>query len=105
MALIVGGGACTLIMDPYSIPLPSEKALWEARSQWEWETLYNASMAEPSRFDSLGDLVMAKHGGDVSVAGVIRGGGAGDCVEEALDDWHGGLDGLGMMIAALLASL
>ena len=105
MALIVGGSACTLIVNPYSIPLPSEKALWEARSRWEWETLYSASMAEPSRFNSLGDLVMAKHGGNDSVAGVLPGGGADDCVQEALDDWHAGVDGVGVMIATVLASL
>ncbi|KAK3356755.1 hypothetical protein B0T25DRAFT_537327 [Lasiosphaeria hispida] len=108
ITLIVGGEVCNLILDPYSIPLPSDKALWEAKSLGAWEEAYDASLAargadHQQRFDTLGDLVAAKHGGGRSA--VMSTGCGGDGVGGALDDWHAGLDGVGMMLAIVLAGL
>jgi hypothetical protein len=108
MALVIGGEACNLIMDPYSIPLPSTKGMWDAKTVWAWEREYDAAFAfkgaeSQRRFDTLGDLVVAKHN-SINNGAIL---GLGDTSDEdvALDDWHSKLDSVGMIVAAVLAGL
>ncbi|KXX78210.1 hypothetical protein MMYC01_205067 [Madurella mycetomatis] len=107
MALVVGCEACDVIMNPYAIHLPGSKALWEARTADEWERVYDGWWAElksgKPRLSTLGDLVMAKHSSDSSQAWMHGTFGSG--IDDVLDDWHANLDGLGMMLVAVLAGL
>ncbi|GAB1311765.1 Zn(2)-C6 fungal-type domain-containing protein [Madurella fahalii] len=107
MALVVGCEACDVILNPYAIPLPGSKALWEARTADEWERVYDEWWAElksgKPRLDTLGDLIMAKHSSGSSQA--LMHGIFGSGMDDVLDDWHANLDGLGMMLAAVLAGL
>lgn len=107
MALVVGCEACDVILNPYAIPLPGSKALWEARTAEEWERVYDEWWAERKsgkpRVDTLGDLITAKHSSGSSQVWIHGTFGSG--IEDVLDDWHANLDGLGIMLAAVLAGL
>ncbi|KAK3395295.1 hypothetical protein B0H63DRAFT_463001, partial [Podospora didyma] len=102
-ALVVGTDSCDAIWDPQSMPLPSSKSLWEARTRWEWEREYEAHWAEAAvdvtrpRLDTIGDLVVVKYG--------AKGGDWKATVDDVLDTWHAGLDGLGMLLAAVLVGV
>lgn len=111
MVLVFNLEACEVILNPYAINLPASKALWEARTAAEWDMLYDEWLAEGRkgrpRLHTLGDFLMAKqkqqhdpNNGAVSTLGTF-----GSALDEVLDDWHGNLDGLGSMLAAVLAGL
>lgn len=110
MALVVGCEACDIILNPYAIPLPARKAMWEARTAVEWGIIYDEWCSQgrngKPRLDTLGDLVMAKQSqqnlssGEVAMRGTF-----GSGIDDILDDWHANLDGLGNMLAAVLAGL
>lgn len=108
MALIVGTEGSNDIANPFCLPLPCNKVLWEAKSAWAWEKEYGVSWkkAEPdhSRLSTVGDLAIAhmQRGGGTDPA--MRGG-LNAAAEEILDTWHAGLDGLGMMLAAVIADV
>ncbi|KAK3347184.1 hypothetical protein B0T25DRAFT_614087 [Lasiosphaeria hispida] len=110
-SLVVGAEGCDIIMDPNLIPLPSGRALWEARTEADWEREFEAAWAEfrvnGPRLDTVGDLAVAKFGAGGAVMGFK--GGLGDgrnrAVGDVLDGWHAGLDGLGMMLAAVMAGV
>lgn len=79
--------------------------LWEARTAADWEREYDVEwaqlMAGQARLNTVGDLVLAKEvgsGGGTRAQGRLAG-----VFEGAMDDWHAGLDGLGMLIAAVMA--
>ena len=112
MALIVGTGDSAALTDPSSLALPSCKAVWEAGTRKDWERAYAHSLRQLGFVDgyeiygenapattsggqrlicTLGDLAAAQHG--------LRGG-AFD--EDLLDGWLSGVDGLGMVLAAVL---
>ncbi|SPN96538.1 uncharacterized protein DNG_00063 [Cephalotrichum gorgonifer] len=108
VALIVGSEGSPSIANPFRLPLPSGRALWEARSAWEWETEYDAwwgqSEGIADRLETVGDL---------SIAQLRRGGGDGwgmpgdfgGVGDDALDSWHAGVDGLGMLLTAVIADV
>src|SRR5438105_2934891 len=105
MALVVGCEACDVILNPYAIPIPGSKTLWEARTAEEWEIVYDEWWAGlkggKPRLDTLGDLVMAKNTSVQALAQGVFGSG----IDDILDDWHANLDGLGMLLAAVLSGL
>ncbi|KAK0708584.1 hypothetical protein B0H67DRAFT_672808 [Lasiosphaeris hirsuta] len=113
-SLVVGAEGCDIIMDPNLIPLPSGRALWEARTETDWAREFEAAWAEVRvngpRLDTVGDLAVAKFGAGAGT-GVMVGfkGGVGEgrsrAVEDVLDGWHAGLDGLGMLLAAVMAGV
>ncbi|KAK0644643.1 hypothetical protein B0T16DRAFT_418023 [Cercophora newfieldiana] len=96
---------CELFADPHSISLPSSRMLWEARTAAEWEKEYDVEWAQlttnQARLDTVGDLALAK---DVGSDGAMAQGRLGGLFADAMDNWHAGLDGLGMLIAAVMAS-
>ncbi|KAK3331523.1 hypothetical protein B0H66DRAFT_587704 [Apodospora peruviana] len=106
ISLVVGTEACGAIMNPHLLYLPSKKTLWEAQSEQEWRNEYDASWAEVKesskngqqpRLDTVGDLALSKHGG-LSTVGQLEWG-------DVLDRWHAALDGLGMMLAAVISGI
>jgi len=103
---LVAGSAdvCEIFADPYSIPLPSSRLLWEAQSAEAWEREYDVEWEQLTtnqpRIDTVGDLLLAK---DVGNDGAKAQGKLGGMFADALDDWHAGLDGLGMLVAAVVA--
>lgn len=81
------------------MPLPSSKTLWEARISSDWEREYTASRhAVKSCHHGLETI------GDLAVATMQRDRGFVE-VEDALDDWHAGVDGLGMLLSAVIAGV
>jgi len=78
--------------------------LWEARTAFDWEQEYDVEWAQlmtnEARLDTFGDLVLAK---DVESGGARAQGRVGGLFADAMDDWHAGLDGLGILIAAVMA--
>lgn len=110
MVLVFNLEACEVILNPYAINLPASKALWEARTAAEWDVLYDEWLAEGKkgtpRVHTLGDFLVAKQsqqGAGNSAVSML--GTFGSALDEVLDDWHGNLDGLGSMLAAVLAGL
>ncbi|KAK3371018.1 hypothetical protein B0T24DRAFT_304599 [Lasiosphaeria ovina] len=114
MTLVVGSEACLAILDPPSLLLPSSRALWEAKDRWSWEREFDAAWAEIGtvarhhqhagpRLDTIGDLAVVKNGLSDPRFGAGRAGAAAAAASDALDSWHAGLDGLGIMLAAVLA--
>ncbi|KAJ2905387.1 hypothetical protein MKZ38_005485 [Zalerion maritima] len=123
-ALVLGGDIRDFMAEPFLLPLPSSKTLWEAslRSREAWEREYDHDGGSCSisgdqlqdghrqqlRLYTLGDLTLAKQyaggssGPAISGSGNMGGNGA---IDHALDSWHAGLDRLGMMLAAVLADL
>ncbi|KAH7144328.1 hypothetical protein B0J13DRAFT_554955 [Dactylonectria estremocensis] len=108
MALVVGTEGSDDIANPFCLPLPGSKVLWEARSDWAWEKEYGMSWKnskpDRSRLDTVGDLAIAhmQRGGGTDPT---MGGGLNGATDEILDTWHAGLDGLGMMLAAVIADV
>ena len=102
LGFVVGTEACQAISDPHLITLPSSKALWEAKSRWAWELEYDVAEAKAQAgqptFHTVGDLALAQLSG---AGGVGMGRGSSDLV----DDWHADLDGLGMLLAAVIAAV
>ncbi|KAK0706179.1 hypothetical protein B0T26DRAFT_755704 [Lasiosphaeria miniovina] len=114
MTLVVGSEACLAILDPPSLLLPSSRALWEAKDRWSWEREFDAAWAELGtvarhhqhagpRLDTIGDLAVVKNGLSDPRFGAGRAGAAAAAASDVLDSWHAGLDGLGIMLAAVLA--
>ncbi|KAK4442505.1 hypothetical protein QBC34DRAFT_454677, partial [Podospora aff. communis PSN243] len=103
---LVAGSAdiCELLADPYAIALPSSKMLWQARDAAIWEREYAVEWEQlttnQARVDTLGDLALAKGVGN---GGSGAQGRLAGLFADALDNWHAGLDGLGMLIAAVIA--
>lgn len=108
IALVVGTEGSNDIETPFYLPLPGTKTLWEARSQWAWEKEYGASWKnskpKESRLGTVGDLAIARlqqgGGADARMRGNLEG-----ALDEILDSWHADLDGLGMMLAAVIADV
>lgn len=108
IALVVGTEGSNDIETPFYLPLPGTKTLWEARSQWVWEKEYGASWKDfkpgESRLGTVGDLAIARlqqrGGANATVRGNLKG-----ALDEILDNWHADLDGLGMMLAAVVADV
>ena len=79
--------------------MPSKKTLWEARSESEWRREYETTWSDlrvrglegRRRIHTIGDLMMAKRNGATMVG-----------MKDGLDSWYAGLDGLGIMLAAVL---
>lgn len=74
----------------HTIPLPSNKVLWEARSESIWENEYHINRRDPkwSWPESLGRLSEAQDRSRKGISNDVR----------QLDEWNSGLDGLGMLI-------
>ena len=114
LALVIGSPASDPIFNPHLHSLPSSKALWEARTSWEWEREYEAAamhqrmreatMHPPPRIETMGDFIIAKLGSMGSSHG-SHGNLNASAVDEILDQWYAEIDGLGMMLAAVVASL
>ncbi|KAL6399262.1 hypothetical protein AUP68_17806 [Ilyonectria robusta] len=108
IALVVGTEGSNDIETPFYLPLPGTKSLWEARSQWAWEKEYSASWKDlkpkEPRLGTVGDLAIARlqqrGGANATVRGNLKG-----ALDEILDNWHADLDGLGMMLAAVVADV
>lgn len=104
-SLLVGSDACDVITQPHLIHLPSSRAVWEARNTWAWEKEYDAYQHQfinkDPCLDTIGDLAIIKHASE-------RGGVMTRDRKSSLrilDDWHSGLDGLGMLLAAVMADV
>ncbi|KAL5373534.1 hypothetical protein DPSP01_012663 [Paraphaeosphaeria sporulosa] len=101
-ALTIGAQADDPIVNPNNHVLPSSKALWEARTREEWEDLYEGQYTSDDRprLETVGDLVIAKLGrGSRNEGRAGRG-----AVDEMVGQWYAEMDGLGMMLAAVVAS-
>ena len=104
MALVKGQDTASPIANPNMHTLPSSKALWEAKTSWEWEHEYDLASrrVHPSpRLETVGDFIIAKLGCP-GKSGVDS---QKEVIEEMIDKWYSEMDGLGMMLAALVASL
>lgn len=104
-SLLVGSDACDIVTQPHLIHLLSTRALWEARNTWAWEKEYDTFQSqfidrEPS-LDTIGDLAIVKH---ASMSDTVLVEGRKSSLD-ILDDWHAGLDGLGMLLAAVMADV
>lgn len=108
IALVVGTEGSNDIETPFYLPLPGTKTLWEARSQWVWEKEYGASWKDlkpqESRLGTVGDLAIARLQQRGRANATVRGNLEG-ALDEVLDNWHADLDGLGMMLAAVVADV
>ncbi|CAI6331973.1 unnamed protein product [Periconia digitata] len=100
LSLIIGSDPCNVLADPRLMNVPGEKTLWEARTRWDWEMEYSRSLIDgsPLGIQTMSDLAIAKFGSKID-------GRAGNSPDDALDDWHAGLDNLGMLFAATLAGI
>ena len=107
MEFFIGKGGPSYFTNHYQIPLPSGKALWEAKSAWEWEERNAASRGSSGggmKLETVGDLALAHMQRDgMCVSGSGERPGVAD--DEVLDDWHTGVDGLGMLLAAVVADM
>ena len=107
MEFLIGKGGPSYFTNHYQIPLPSGKALWEARSAWVWEKEYAARQGSSGggmKLETVGDLALAHMERDgMGVSG--SGESPGVAGYEVLDDWHAGVDGLGMLLAAVVADM
>lgn len=97
LSLIVGCEGHCALANPFPMPLPSSKELWEAKTAAEWEERYESSLSRtrelPFRFETIGDLANAnKHRETGSVFTM-----------NALDDWYAGLDSLGFMVSSVIS--
>lgn len=108
MELVVGGEGSPFFSDLFRLSLPSNKALWAARSAREWEReydIYRGTLAAgKERLESVGDATLAhmQRGGMGTSASGGNSQGVGD---DILDDWHAEVDGLGMLLAAVIADI
>lgn len=104
MALVKGEDKTSPIANPNMHNLPSSKALWEAKTCWEWEHEYDlaAKSVHPGpELETVGDFIIAKLGvPGKSVTGEYK-----EAIEDMIGKWYSEMDGLGMMLAALVASL
>jgi hypothetical protein len=90
MGRVVGlttGIQCSTAEDCRSLPLPSSRAVWEARSYTAWENEYiNFYHKEPQDMKTYGDLMDAHERSDDA-----------RCVE-MIDNWNASVDGVGYMM-------
>ncbi|KAF2451084.1 hypothetical protein P171DRAFT_469196 [Karstenula rhodostoma CBS 690.94] len=98
LALTIPSAPDDLIANPNNHVLPASKALWEARTREEWEALYCAQQHGAARLETVGDFIVAKLGR----VGMDTG---ADAVDEMIGRWYAEMDGLGMMLAAVVSSL
>ena len=101
LCLVIGPEASKGIPYPYMIPLPSNKALWEAGTRDTWkatrEELFASQEATQPRLYSLGDLFVAQNS-----AALYNN---TNDAQIGLSEWHAGADGLGMMLTAITAGM
>jgi hypothetical protein len=104
LALLIGSEPCQYLTEPSYIPLPSSRLLWEAKSAWAWECEYDAQCADfvvhQPPVQTVRDFAIAKRGGN----GTLTSGSSGRD-DDALIKWHAGVDGLGMVVAVVLAGV
>ncbi|KPM44072.1 hypothetical protein AK830_g2425 [Neonectria ditissima] len=107
-SLVLGSEGSDGVEAPFFLPLPSGKAMWEAKNAWSWEGEYGAFWQDlktnKPRLDTLGDLATA-HMQQDNRCDAGMGGSLGDEEDDVLDSWHAGVDGLGMMLAAIIADV
>lgn len=106
MALVLGSEDSPSLSAPLRLPLPSSKALWGANSRCEWERAYAISLGQPFgcevRLETVGDLTVAQMRRDGADDEGSQGS-PGKVGGDALDCWLASADGLGMMLAAVIA--
>lgn len=108
MALALGSEDSPSLSRPFQLPLPSSKALWGARTRYDWEREYSVFLEQSSRREDRLETV-----GDVAVAQMQRDGGDGWGLQgglqmvgtDALDYWLAGADELGTLLAAVIADV
>lgn len=80
--------------------------MWEAKSAAEWEKQSSRLIGHPSgnrsRLESVGDLALAHMQREGTIQGLSD---LGTAPDDALDNWHAGTDGLGMLLAAIIADM
>ncbi|KAJ4353524.1 uncharacterized protein N0V89_005254 [Didymosphaeria variabile] len=103
LALTIGNDPSNPIVNPNNHILPASKALWEARTRAAWERLYVQQQTSDSapRLETVGDFIIAKLGG----VGRSKSDMSADLVDDMIGKWYAEMDGLGMMLAAVVASL
>jgi hypothetical protein len=101
MVSLLAAPRCDPIVDPDLIPLPSNKALWEAKNVWDWQIEYRKASQSPRslccELRTMGDLVCAQHG----LSHCWEHGGT----REALKSWTSEIDGLGLILLSMAATI
>lgn len=107
MDLVIGDEASPYFSNLFRVPLSSSKVLWEVRSRSEWEKTYATYWGSldggKGRLESVGDATLAhmQRSGLSKTTPIVEPRG----IIDALDDWHADMDGLGMLLAAVIADL